>query len=369
MADPVANTYTVTQAVGERESLANIIARVDPVDTPMYSNLAKTRAKSRIHRWQEWKIGAPETFILDADIGVWALLAAYSLDDVILHNGVYYKNIQAIVSSTATEEPGVGATWPAFWTTTNVLPPYRREGEDFDDPVSDATPNALFLNVTSIFWEAYLVSGTLQAVDVAGRANELAWQRIIQGLEVKRNVELAILKNQVNKSPEPRRMAGLPTWADGGDGTVISTVTPAHDNVAVEASMQDLVALGAFADTLLMAPGSKKLFSASVQAASAKNIESAITDREMAKWGNGAVSIYLTDLGPIQVVIDRFISADVSADFPSFLFDSNHIRIAEIAERVFAEQILGPTGDAHKRMIVWSGTLEVTSPGSVTIPT
>jgi len=68
------------------------------------------------------------------------------------------------------------------------------------------------------------------------------------------------------------------------------------------------------------------------------------------------------------MVVDRFISTDVSADKPSFVFDSDAIRIAEIAGRVFAEEIIGSTGDAHKRMIVWSGTLEVTSPESIIIP-
>jgi hypothetical protein len=117
-----------------------------------------------------------------------------------------------------------------------------------------------------------------------------------------------------------------------------------------------------------MSPVSKKLFSASVQAASTKNIETGITNREQVKWSNGAVSVYLTDLGPIQVVVDRFISQDVDGDFPSFLFDSSKLRIAEIKDRIFAEQILDQTGDAHRRMILWSGTLEATSPKSVAIP-
>ena len=40
-------TWTTSTAVGERESLADVIARIDPADTPAFSNAKKETTKAQ----------------------------------------------------------------------------------------------------------------------------------------------------------------------------------------------------------------------------------------------------------------------------------------------------------------------------------
>lgn len=39
-------TYTTSSAVGEREDLSNVISRIDPDETPIFSNAKKETTKS-----------------------------------------------------------------------------------------------------------------------------------------------------------------------------------------------------------------------------------------------------------------------------------------------------------------------------------
>ena len=364
MAVPEPNTLTTAIAVGTAESLADLIAKVDPMDTPLYSNSAKTSARAVLHEWQKW-IPKPLAGTASQDLsGVWALLAAFAVDDLITHNGVVYQCIQTIGSATATMEPGVGLTWPDFWTTSisELTPLYRAEGENPDRGAVISVPVRL-TNPTSIFWQDYMVSGTLQAVDLAGRQNELAWQQITQGMTVRRDVEQAFLMNYPKQAADPRILAGLPTWAGGADGTTVSAATGAHTPAALETAMALLIAKGVVGDTVLMSPANHATFAATVRTAAAKDIESAITEREVGTWA-GAVSIYLTDNGPVQIVQDRYI--DTTGGY-SYVFDKEHIRVAQVPGRAFKDTVLAATGDAHQRMCIWEGSLEITAPDAIEI--
>lgn len=304
MAAPITNTQITDDTIGLRESLSDIIGKVDPVDVPLYSNSAKTKAKAKVHEFQEWAIEDGPPVTID----------------------------------------------------------YKLEGEE---PDRNATENpALLNNACSILFRDYIVSGTVVAVDIAGRgANEMAWQKVTRALELRSQIETALLADNVKVPTNlPRENAGLPNYADNGDGSLVNQiVTPAHTPDALEASMQILNVAGATGRTLLMLPANKKLFSSAAHTSSAKNIESAITDRTLPAW-TGAVSVYLTDLGAVQIVIDRYMDETLLA---SFVFDDRHVRIAEMPGRVFANEKLDPSGDAQQRLIVWEGTLEVNSPASV----
>ena len=303
MATPVTNTFTTPDAVGVRESLSDIIVKVDPITTPLYSNVRKTRAKSPIHEFQSWASAEAPPVTID----------------------------------------------------------YKLEGEQPDRDAAE--PNVLLNNPCSILSKDYIVSGTLAAVDVAGRPNEMAWQRTVRALDLRAQVESALLADNVKvPTDSPRENAGLPNYADGGTGALVNQiVTPAHTPTALETSMQLLKGKGVVGRTVLMLPANKALFSAAVFASSGKSIEASMTDRLGPLWF-GAVSVYLTDLGVVQMVVDRYLDETLDA---SFVFDDKHIAVAEVRDRAFTDKPLGQTGDAHQRLLVWEGTLEAGSPSSI----
>ena len=51
-------TWTTSTAVGERESLADVIARIDPADTPVFSNAKKQTTKAVFEEWQVQELTA-----------------------------------------------------------------------------------------------------------------------------------------------------------------------------------------------------------------------------------------------------------------------------------------------------------------------
>ena len=49
------------------------------------------------------------------DLDAWAVSTSYSVDDLVKNNSKRYKCIQNHTSS-ADDEPGVGANWETYWT-------------------------------------------------------------------------------------------------------------------------------------------------------------------------------------------------------------------------------------------------------------
>ena len=50
--------YATGAAVGERESLADVIYRIDPDETPLFSNAKKETTKGVYHEWQVQELAA-----------------------------------------------------------------------------------------------------------------------------------------------------------------------------------------------------------------------------------------------------------------------------------------------------------------------
>ncbi len=119
------STYATYQAVGNREDLSDVIYRIDPTDTPFMSGADKEKASAVNHEWQTQ-----------------ALAAASS------------ANAQL-------------------------------EG---DDPTTTTTtPTVRLGNLCQISYKVARVSGTQQAFDHAGRDNQLSYQEMLNGLQLKRD--------------------------------------------------------------------------------------------------------------------------------------------------------------------------------------
>ena len=71
----------------------------------------------------------------------------------------------------------------------------------------------------------------------------------------------------------------------------------------------------------------------------------------------GAVSVFLTDFGELQLTPSRFLSND-----KLFIIDPDYVSIGTLNGRNFAESELSKTGDADKTQIVTEFTLVVKSP-------
>tara|TARA_Y100000593_G_scaffold5242_1_gene10286 strand:+ start:1503 stop:2447 length:945 start_codon:yes stop_codon:yes gene_type:complete len=300
-------TYKTSDAVGEREDLSNVITRIDPEETPIYSNAKKETTKGVFHEWQ-----------------VQELTAAASNNHV-------------------------------------------NEGADYS--YANPTATTRLGNYHQISVQAASVSGTLDVVDKAGRDRETAYVKVLKGIEQRRDIEKSLVTDQGRSSSDPRKAGTLTSWitnqsAVGASTTSAGTGVGASDRAGtnaaltlakVDAAMQAAYTDGGAPSMMVVSPANKVAFS-DLSSGSVVTNELHMTSPKDATI-IGSVSMYLTDFGTLNVTIDRVMPNDTI-----FLLDTNHYSVGTLPGRNFSVSDVAATGDATKFAIVSEWTLIMSAP-------
>ena len=301
-------THTTQTAVGEREDLADVIYRIDPDETPIFSALKKETSNGIFTEWQ----------------------------------------VQELAAASATN--------------------YVNEGAN----ATFATPTATvrFGNYHQISVKDVAVSGTLEAVDKAGRDREMAYQRVLKSLELRRDIEKAIGDTDVARdASDPRKSASLTCWMTNGsvgsggsfatgDGT--DTITGGTDRALtlalIEDGMQDAWTDGGSPKMLVGSAQNRANFS---DLSATGNLVSNDVNMTQAKATTyvGSTSVYLTDFGTLDVAPSRFMGND-----RIFLIDPDFASLCTLSGRNFAEKDIAATGDAEKMQLITEWSLKVQAP-------
>lgn len=297
MAAPT-NTFGTYGAIGNREDLSDTIYRIAPTQTPFMSAIPKVKASNTLHEWQTQDLASAA------------------------------NNAQI-------------------------------EGDDAS--IVAATPTVRLTNRTQISAKSISVNGTQLAMNPAGRKDELAYQLSLKGLELKRDMEVALTQNStavVGSTTTARQLRGLVGWVAtnrdmgaGGAAPNYSTNTAQTDGTQrafTEAQLKNVLALsfaqGGEADMIMMGPTQKQTFSSFTGNA---------TRMDRAEDGKvyAATSIYVSDFGEISAVPNRFQRArDV------WVLQTDKWALATL--RPFQQFELAKTGDAEKREMLVEYTLE-----------
>ena len=299
--------FTTANAVGEREDLSDVITRIDPDETPIFSALKKETGNGVFVEWQ----------------------------------------VQELAAAVATN--------------------YQNEGAD----AAYATPTATTRlgNYMQISQKDAQVSGTLDAVDKAGRDRETAYQKVLKGLELRRDIEKYLHSDTARSSSDPRKAGTLSSWitnvedatgtsAATGDGTDVPDMAGTNRDMTlaqIDTAMQAAYTDGGQPNMLVVSPSKKAAFSDLNSGSVATNQINYTAPREAAIVGS--VSLYLSDFGQLDVVIDRFASDD-----RVYLLDSDYASICTLPNRNFTVQDLAKTGDSEKFQIITEWTLKVSAP-------
>lgn len=154
-----------------------------------------------------------------------------------------------------------------------------------DDATTDAvTPTVRLGNICQISDKVARVTGTQQVVDKAGRDDEMNYQVLLKGLELKRDMESILLTNQAKSSGSDsaaRKLASVLSWiktntdrdavgagADptAADGT--STRTDGTQRAFTEAQLKTVLAAtwaqGGDPDTIMLGGFNKQVMSSFV---------------------------------------------------------------------------------------------------------
>ena len=301
-------TFTTALAKGEREQLADVIYRIDPDETPIFSALKKETSNGIFTEWQ-------------------------------------VQNLSAAATNYASE--GADAS---FGTPTATV----RLG-----------------NYHQISTKSVSVSGTLDVVDKAGRDKELNYQKVLKSLELRRDIEKMIGDTDVARSAsEPRKSASLSCWitngsvgADAGafatgDGT--DTVTGGTNRALtlalIEDGMQDAWSDGGNPKILCASASNRANFSDLSASGNLVSNDVNITAAKATTYV-GSTSVFLTDFGTLDVVPSRFLGND-----RIFLIDPDFASICTLNGRNFAEKEIAATGDAEKTQLITEWALKVQAP-------
>lgn len=295
----VTGTYSTYDAVGEREDLSDVIYNISPTDTPFMSSIAKTKATAVNHEWQ-----------LDS-------LAAAAAD-----------NAQV-------EGDEVGFSAPASTT---------RKG-----------------NYTQISTKSVLVTGTLDAVNKAGRNSELAYQISKRSKELKRDMESSLTANNApvaGDDSNARELAGLGSWlktnqSAGATGAAPTTSgvnarTDGTQRAFTEDQLKSVIksVWDNGGDPSMIMVGSFNKQKLSGFTGGSTRFDPAENKRLVA-----AVDVYESDFGAMQVTPNRFQRARDAFVITPDLFAVGFLRD-------FALEDLAKTGDAMKQFLVCEYTLE-----------
>jgi hypothetical protein len=296
-------TFTTATAIGQREDLADVIYDISPQDTPIMSSIGKTKATAVYHEWQ--------TDALDAA------------------------------------------------TTANAAV------EGADATAATLTPTVRIGNYAQIVQKTVQVSGTLEAVDKAGRKSEKAYQLAKASAELKRDIETIITANQGQDSGSPRKLGSLlsyiktntnkrDTTTAGTDPTTIGVSTRGDGTTRTfqESMLKDVVQkvfTSGGTPTLLVVPPALKQVVSGFTGLSQHRYNSNASGEVTILAG---ADLYQSDFGVISIVPNRFMR---SRD--ALVLDPEYAALAYL--RPFQTNDLAKTGDSEKTQILAELTLEV----------
>jgi hypothetical protein len=294
-------------AIGMREDLSDVIYNISPTDTPFMSTVGKTKATAVYHEWQT-------------------------------------DSLAAAAANAAVE--GADAS-------TATLSPTTRVG-----------------NRTQISQKTIGVTGTLEAVDKAGRKSEKAYQLAKASSEIKRDMEFTFLSNTVQSNGSAgstaRVLGGLQTWlATNGDfgsgGSAGASGTTARTNgtnrsfteTELKTVIKEVFESGGSPKILMVTPAHKQTVSAFAGIAAQRYMAPSDAPTTII----GAADIYLSDFGSVSVVPNRFMVSGNSANEVAFVLDPEYAAVAYL--RPFFTNELAKNGDSDRTQLLVEYTLEV----------
>lgn len=259
------NVTTTYSVVGEAEDIEDIITNISPMDTPFFTKAKRKKATNTLHQWQTDSLAAAAT----------------------------NQHI---------------------------------EGDDASFTTAAAT--TMLSNYCQISKKTVKVSGTADAVKKYGRAEEFAYQIAKLGKELKRDIEFALVQNQISTAgvaASARSSAGVENMIAGnrilGAGNTTGTTPgyaagvwgPVTDGTATAMTEGDLVSAleaawvdGGDASTILVNSTLKKKIGTFAGASSFAGV-SVNQGRSAQGVIVGGVDLYISPFGEHKIVLDRFM--------------------------------------------------------------
>lgn len=308
----VTNTFQSPSAKGNRETLSDVVSRITPEDTPIFSMIEKVTFKGVHPEWETDSLAAPAA------------------------------NIQL-----EGDEYAFGATTPAV-----------RVG-----------------NYTQIMRKEGIISGTQDATDNAGSVEQVKYQKLKKGVELRKDVEFGIVDTNASVAGATREFGSLNTWletnvsrgatgANGGfsQGTGL-TVAPtpgtqrAFTKAILDSVMQQGYVSGANFSHAFVSPYIKSVFVTFMSDANVAAFRYAASSGK----NNSIVAnadIYEGPFGKVMIHPNRVMAGSATQARNVFLVDPEYLEFGWF-RKIAEDKEVAKTGDARKFVLIGEGALKV----------
>jgi hypothetical protein len=296
---------TTYSTTGIREDLSDIIYNISPTDTPFLSSIGKTKATNTSYQWQT-------------------------------------DTLTAVAVNAKVE--GASISYPTLTSSTKLT------------------------NYTQISSKACQVSGTDDAVNLAGRNTEIAYQVAKAAKELKRDMENALLSNvaaATGDATTARALGGVVTWmtsnvsagtggSGAGSGAIRTDGTQrAFTETLLRATLKTTWDSGGNPDTIMLNGFNKQKLS--FFTGGATRFDKAEDRRLMT-----SIDVYESDFGTMKVVPNRWIrkanSTSAKRGQDVLLLEMDMWAVPFL--RDFKLEDPARTADADQRFLVVEYTLE-----------
>lgn len=307
----ITNTFRSTSAVGNREKLSDVVSRIDPEDTPIYSMIPKE---------------------------------------------------------------SIDGTHPEWETETLATPGANAQEEGSDYSFDAITPPSRMGNYTQIFDKKWIISNTQESVDDAGRVQKMKHQKLKKGIELRKDVEYSIVANTASVAGNTRYSGSLPSWlttnvsrnsgSNGGfnSGTGLTVEETTGTQRAFTKTLVDTVAQSCYVNggnvkSLVVSPYVKSVFVTFMSDSNVASFRYAASDGS----GNSIVAnadVYEGPFGKLMVMPNRVMAVAAATARRAFFLDTEMISWIWL-RKIQSVNDLAKTGDAEKGAIVGEGCLKV----------
>jgi hypothetical protein len=295
----VTNTFTTFDAKGIREDLSNVITNIAPEETPYMSNIGRESVSNSLYEWQT----------------------------------------DTLASAAANKQ---------------------LEGDDVTS-FDAVTATVRMQNYAQISRKTIVLSATEETVNKAGRKSELAYQIAKRGSELKRDQEFTMLNGAVAAAGNTTTARGtaslgafvktnvdMQTNGANPDYTTLPNSARTDGNVRtftetiLKNVIQKVWTAGGTPKMLMTGPVNKQRVSGFSGIASSRfNIDGGAKPATLV----GAVDIYVSDFGNVQVIANRF-----QRERDAWVIDPDMAKMTTL--RPYQQVELAKTGDAEKRMLI-----------------
>lgn len=308
----VTNTFRTSSAVGNREELSDVVSKITPEDTPIYSLIEKTSFKTTHPEWETDDLAAPG------------------------------NNVQV-------------------------------EGDDYTFGATSAAVRVG--NYTQIMRKDGILSGSQDATDNAGGVEQVKYQKLKKGVELRKDVEYSIVAANASVAGTSRQSGSLSTWlttnvsrgAGGSNGGYSAGVTVAPTNgtqraftkTIMDTVMQSGYTNGANFRHVVVSPYVKSVF---VTFMSDTNVASfryaASSGKENSIIANA--DVYEGPFGKVMIHPNRVMAGAAGLARNAFFIDPDFLQYGWF-RKIKEDKEVAKTGDAQKFVLLGEGSLKPTN--------